>query len=70
MVCLICKKKFSREIAAISRKNSSIYICPDCGVQEALNDIPESAMSKERKQEIFDIASKINKKHYKERLGK
>lgn len=35
-ICPICKKKFI--YPAISRKDNKTEICPDCGVQEAIED--------------------------------
>lgn len=71
MICGICNKEFNKEIAAISRKNRknrknrNLYICPDCGTREALDDIPEGLISKETQQAIYELASKVHKEQYK-----
>lgn len=49
-ICPVCGKEY-RDHPAISRKNGE-FICPDCGVMEALESI---GISKEEREKILGV---------------
>ena len=49
--CPICGRTYT-EVPALSRKDNTILICPDCGTREALEAIGISA---EKQEEILEI---------------
>lgn len=50
-VCPVCGKTYT-EVPALSRKDNTTLICPDCGTREALEAIGISA---EKQEEILEI---------------
>lgn len=50
-VCPLCGRTYI-EVPALSRKDNTILICPDCGTREALEAIGISA---EKQEEILEI---------------
>ena len=50
-VCPLCGRTYT-EVPALSRKDNTILICPDCGTREALEAIGISA---EKQEEILEI---------------
>lgn len=46
-VCPVCGKTYTAR-PAVSRTDSSMLICPDCGIREALGSIDVSAEEQEK----------------------
>lgn len=53
-ICPICHKEFTEE-PAISRRDKNLSICSACATKEALEDVPNSCISQQRKQEIYNL---------------
>lgn len=50
-ICPKCGKVYS-EYPALSRADNKTFICPDCGVREALAD---AGLNKEKQEEIMKL---------------
>lgn len=51
-VCPVCGKTYT-EVPALSRKDNTILICPDCGTRQALETVGISAEKQEKILEII-----------------
>ncbi|MCM1222192.1 MAG: hypothetical protein NC548_47755 [Lachnospiraceae bacterium] len=60
VICPICNREFY-ERPAISRRNRKTNICPKCGIREALEDVPDSSIPPEEKQEMFNSITSIKR---------
>lgn len=57
--CPKCKREYKGH-PALSRLDNKTYICPACGIAEALDAVPDQHMSQIEKSEILKAASKYD----------
>lgn len=59
MICGRCHKEIEGR-SATSRRDPNIKVCAMCGVEEALEDVPDGYLTDKNKQEVIQALKEAN----------
>lgn len=59
--CPKCGRSFKR-LLAVSRVNKKTMICDECGIMEALNNLPHGVITPQEQEKIKEAVAEVNRR--------
>ena len=59
--CPKCGRSFKR-LLAVSRVNKKTMICDECGIMEALNNLPQGVITPQEQEKIIEAVAEANRR--------